>query len=173
MTKSNKGFWGNVFELAGQQKRDMKNNAKANGDDQALAIIGAGLGVIGAIAGAIAMPWLYAVNFGVGIVLAGTGLVGGGIAGFAVPHAINKVVEAIPWGIFKPSNYKAAWETSKAATAEAESKGAKRKKAVTTKSKLDDATSARTALNSAANKNEQEQGTVKAPKTMPKAGVKR
>jgi len=173
-TKQNnhKSFWGHVFELARQQKRDMKNNAKANGDDQALAMLGVGLGIIGAIAGAITMPWLYAVNFGVGIVMAVTGLVGGGLAGFAVPYAINKVIETVPWGIFKPSNYKIAMKKPQAVKTVPAAKTAKRKNVVTKTSKLDDTPSAAVALNSAANKNAPKQKTTKPLKNNPKAGFK-
>jgi membrane associated rhomboid family serine protease len=99
-----------IREVAQEKARKYRNDHNASQGDQALGLIAAFTAAAGGIAGAIAMPVLYATNFGVGISLAFTGAVIGLAAGAAVPYLIHKAAKSETLQYLKPSTYKQAFK---------------------------------------------------------------
>ena len=148
-TQEKKGFFKTLSAIAKKEQRTAKSDHKANMNDMAIGIFAVILGVAGAVAGAIAFPMLYALNFGNGITLAVTGFFAGGATGFFTPITLSKISLAVPWGLLKPKNYKKAWQESRPAkTAPAPSVASAPKAAMPEPKKV--AASAKAALNSAA-----------------------
>lgn len=152
--KQPKGFWRN---LADTIKSNRSNASVAYNEDfmiiGPLAILGA---VVGGVGGAIALPIMYATNFGSALTMVLSGLVPGAVAGGATPLALHKLSYANFWGYLNPRNYKKAWDATKAEKAKAAGQATTpSRKYYTPKakaaapSKLDQASSPKDALNQA------------------------
>ena len=97
---------------AAKKSSKSKSDHNVNQGGQAIALLSLFTAAAGGVIGAIAMPMLYATNFGVGVTLAITGAFLGAIAGGVLPSAIHKVTSGKAIQYLKPSTYKEAFKKS-------------------------------------------------------------
>jgi mannose/fructose/N-acetylgalactosamine-specific phosphotransferase system component IID len=97
-------------ETAKQKSAKIKSDNKIHQNDMAVGFLSFAFAAVCGVGGAIAMPVLYATNFGVGITMAFTGAALGAVAGFVIPQAINKFTESRSFQYLKPSTYKQAFK---------------------------------------------------------------
>ena len=148
------GFFRNFWDVLKKDTGSSVNSVQYREDTMALGIIASITAVVGVVAGAIALPVIYATGIGATIGLGFVGAVSGGVTGAIAPFALRAVVARAPLGIFKPSLYKKAWKQSQEAKQQQKQKQETASApAVKKDSKLDKTTSPQAAMNDAANGN--------------------
>ncbi len=146
------GFFRNFWDVLKKDTGSNVDSVQYREDTMALGIIASITAVVGVVAGAIALPVIYATGIGATIGLGFVGAVSGGVTGAIAPFALRAVVARAPLGIFKPSLYKKAWKQSQEAKQQ-QKQAVTSAPAVKKDSKLDKTTSPQAAMNNAANGN--------------------
>ena len=97
------GFFRNFWDVLKKDTGSNVDSVQYREDTMALGIIASITAVVGVVAGAIALPVIYATGIGATIGLGFVGAVSGGVSGALAPFALRAVVARAPLGIFKPS----------------------------------------------------------------------